>query len=245
MKKVINNHDRKKLNEGRNFGIGFSILQKKGSNYETLLPFTACKDYLNDFIYCELEKREIGKIHGYNHEILNCFDNRRVFKLGVNTLHYNNGAKWNQFNNANEILKNNKNILLHNLNLLNSILKVKSNFKIEEFKEGLIITCPIFYSKRTWLISMLTFYIRTLFNSGIRFENKEDLIIYLKENKAFIQQDNYLNKNLIDFINYKTIYLLKEYSFFKITKETKKETIHNYGMVSYTTFLNNNGGKKI
>ena len=89
MKKIKELQKRSKLSEGRNFGVGFTILNKKGSKFETYLPFTACRDYLNDFAYVESTKKEIGKIYGYDHKILNCFDNKNIVYFGVKTLHYN------------------------------------------------------------------------------------------------------------------------------------------------------------
>ena len=71
MKKIKELQKRSKLNEGRNYGVGFTILNKKGSKFETYLPFTACRDYLNDFAYVESTKKEIGEIYGYNHKLLN------------------------------------------------------------------------------------------------------------------------------------------------------------------------------
>jgi len=95
MKKIKELQKRSTLQEGRNFGIGFSILNKIGNKFETYLPFTACRDYLNDFIFVEKFKTEIGTAYGYNHKILNCFENKRYFYIGVNTLHNNGGGNWN------------------------------------------------------------------------------------------------------------------------------------------------------
>jgi len=78
MKKIKELQKRSKLGEGRNYGVGFTILNKIGSKFETYLPFTACRDYLNDFAYVESTKKEIGEIYGYNHKLLNCFDNNHL-----------------------------------------------------------------------------------------------------------------------------------------------------------------------
>ena len=73
---IINNFDRLKLSEGRNFGIGFAFLKKITNNkFETLNAFTACKDYLNDLIYVETTKKNLTRIHGFKHEITNELDN--------------------------------------------------------------------------------------------------------------------------------------------------------------------------
>ena len=107
MKKIKELQERSKLFEGRNFGVGFTILNKKGSKFETYLPFTACRDYLNDFAYVESTKKEIGKIHGYDHKVLNCFDNKNIVYFGVKALHKNNQGNYDKFDELQNILINN------------------------------------------------------------------------------------------------------------------------------------------
>ena len=107
MKKIKELQERSKLCEGRNFGVGFTILNKKGSKFETYLPFTACRDYLNDFAYVESTKKEIGFIYGYNHELLNCFDNKKIVYFGVKALNYNSGGNYDKFDKLQDILINN------------------------------------------------------------------------------------------------------------------------------------------
>ena len=128
MKKIKEKQDRKKLGEGRNFGIGFSILKKNSaSDFETLNAFTACKDYLNDFSYVEYKKKEIGSVHGYDHKLSNCFDNKKIFHLGVNTLHYNYANQlWGPKEECTKLLiKNYKNVysLFFYTNNVNTFLK--------------------------------------------------------------------------------------------------------------------------
>ena len=136
MKKIKELQKRSKLNEGRDFGVGFTILNKKGSKFETYLPFTACRDYLNDFAYVESTKKEIGKIYGYNHKLLNCFDNKNIVYFGVNTLHYKGGNNYDKFNELQNILINNyKNLELF-LNRIEDNLGVKIKTSIELDEES-------------------------------------------------------------------------------------------------------------
>ena len=108
MKKIKELQKRSSLSEGRDFGVGFTILNKKGSKFKTYLPFTACRDYLNDFAYVESTKKEIGEIYGYNHKLLNCFDNKNIVYFGVNTLHRNNNnGNYGKFDELQNILINN------------------------------------------------------------------------------------------------------------------------------------------
>jgi hypothetical protein len=59
---IINdNCDRGVLSEGRNYGMGFAFLKKTGDNkFQTIMPITACKDYLNDVVYTEHTQREVS-----------------------------------------------------------------------------------------------------------------------------------------------------------------------------------------
>lgn len=52
--KVIDKQNREVLNEGRNYGLGFAFLKKTDDEtYETVMPISPCKDYLNDVLYTE------------------------------------------------------------------------------------------------------------------------------------------------------------------------------------------------
>jgi len=168
MKKIKELQKRSKLCEGRNYGVGFTILNKKGSKFETYLPFTACRDYLNDFAYVESTKKEIGKIYGYNHKLLNCFDNKNIVYFGVNALNYNNNiGNYNELNKLQDILINNyKNLELF-LNIIENHLNIKIKTSIELDEDTLIIKCSKFWVKSTPLISVYTLLIRCYFNSNL------------------------------------------------------------------------------
>ena len=54
MIKIIDNTDRKKLNEGRNYKLGFAFAKKiNDETFELVQPISPCKDYLNDTILAE------------------------------------------------------------------------------------------------------------------------------------------------------------------------------------------------
>ena len=156
MKKIKELQERSKLNEGRDFGVGFTILNKKGSKFETYLPFTACRDYLNDFAYVESTKKEIGKIYGYDHKILNCFDNKNIVYFGVKTLHKNNQGNYDKFDELQNILINNYKNLQIFLNRIETDLNIKIKTRIELDEDTLIIKCSKFWVKSTPLISVYT-----------------------------------------------------------------------------------------
>ena len=232
MKKIKELQERSKLNEGRDFGVGFTILNKKGSKFETYLPFTACRDYLNDFAYVESTKKEIGEIYGYNHKLLNCFDKKNIVYFGVNTLHYKGGNNYDKFDELQNILINNyKNLELF-LNRIEDNLGVKIKTSIELDEDTLIIKCSKFWVKSTPLISVYTLLIRCYFNIDLT-ENKL-IIDILKDNKPFINADSMMKKSCIDFyemyLNNKDKFINPNYNGYGLVKEGEPSLIHNFGI---------------
>lgn len=232
MKKIKELQKRSKLSEGRNYGVGFTILNKKGSKFETYLPFTACRDYLNDFAYVESMKKEIGEIYGYNHKLLNCFDNKNIVYFGVNTLHYKGSNNYDKFDELQNILINNyKNLELF-LNRIEDNLGVKIKTSIELDEDTLIIKCSKFWVKSTPLISVYTLLIRCYFNIG---ELEDKLIIdILKNNIPFINADSMMKKPCIDFyelyLNNKNKFINPDYNGYDLLQNNNPRLIHNFGI---------------
>ena len=231
MKKIKELQKRSELNEGRDFGVGFTILNKKGSKFETYLPFTACRDYLNDFAYVESTKKEIGKIYGYDHKLLNCFDNKNIVYFGVNTLHYKGGNHYVKFDELQNILINNyKNLELF-LNRIEDNLGVKIKTSIELDEDTLIIKCSKFWVKSTPLISVYTLLIRCYFNTDLEGNSIVDI---LKNNVPFINDDSMMKKPCIDFyemyLNNKDKFINPNYNGYGLVKGGEPSLIHNFGI---------------
>lgn len=238
MKKIKELQQRSKLNEGRNFGTGFSILNKVSKNkYETYLPFTACRDYFNDFIYCELTKEEIGDACGYNHKILNCFDNKRLFYLGVNTLHRQKQGNYDKFEEHKKLLIENYKNLESLLNVIESKLGLKYKSKIELDEDTLIIKAPIYWTKSTALISAYTLFIRCFFdiNEIVTEENIDNII---NSKKPFITEDTYYTYYK-DFYNkmLTTDFIKLDY---KPCMKYDKTGVHNFGIQSVLNQIKTN-----
>ena len=231
MKKIKELQQRSKLNEGRDFGVGFTILNKKGSKFETYLPFTACRDYLNDFAYVESTKKEIGKIYGYDHKILNCFDNKNIVYFGVKTLHKNNQGNYDKFDELQNILINNYIHLKIFLNKIETDLNIKIKTRIELDEDTLIIKCSKFWVKSTPLISVYTLLIRCYFNTDLEGNSIVDI---LKNNVPFINDDSMMKKPCIDFyemyLNNKDKFINPNYNGYGLVKEGEPSLIHNFGI---------------
>ena len=232
MKKIKELQERSKLCEGRNYGVGFTILNKKGSKFETYLPFTACRDYLNDFAYVESTKKEIGQIYGYDHKLLNCFDKKNIVYFGVKTLHRNKEGNYDKFDECQNILINNyKNLELF-LNLIEFNLNIKIQTKIKLDEDTLIIKCSKFWIKSTPLISVYTLLIRCYFNVNLTMN--EFLIDNLKNNVPFINADSMMKKSCIDFyelyMNNKSKFINPDYNGYGLVEYNHPGLIHNFGI---------------
>ena len=231
MKKIKELQQRSSLSEGRNYGVGFTILNKKGSKFETYLPFTACRDYLNDFAYVESTKKEIGSIYGYNHQLLNCFDKKNIVYFGVKALHRNNGGEYDKFDECQKTLVDNyKNLQL----FLNEIeaqldIKIKTSIKLDE--DTLIIKCSKFWVKSTPLISVYTLLIRCYFNTDLEGNSIVDI---LKDNIPFINDDSMMKRPCINFyelyLNNKDKFINPDYNGYGLVKEGNPGLIHNFGI---------------
>ena len=231
MKKIKELQKRSKLCEGRDFGVGFTILNKKGSKFETYLPFTACRDYLNDFAYVESTKKEIGKIYGYDHKILNCFDNKNIVYFGVKTLHRNKEGNYDKFDECQSKLINNYIHLEIFLNKIETDLNIKIKTRIELDEDTLIIKCSKFWVKSTPLISVYTLLIRCYFNTDLEGNSIVDI---LKNNVPFINADSMMKKPCIDFYelysNNKSKFINPDYNGYGLVKDNNPGLIHNFGI---------------
>ena len=71
--KFVNKHDRSVCSEGRIQGVSFAFCTLKDGVLETIMPISACKDYLNDVIYAEETGRSFES-YRVNFKKLNLFD---------------------------------------------------------------------------------------------------------------------------------------------------------------------------
>ena len=232
MKKIKELQKRSSLNEGRNYGVGFTILNKKGSKFETYLPFTACRDYLNDFAYVESTKKEIGEIYGYDHKLLNCFDKKNIVYFGVKALNYNNNnGNYEKFDELQNILINNYIHLEIFLNKIETDLNIKIKTRIELDEDTLIIKCSKFWVKSTPLISVYTLLIRCYFNADLEDNSVLDI---LKNNVPFINADSMMKKPCIDFyemyLNNKNKFINPDYNGYDLEHQGNPGLIHNFGI---------------
>lgn len=199
--------NRGSLGEGRSFGLGFTFLKKiNAENYETFFPYTACRDYINDFTYIENTKKPLNIAFGFKHTLTNYFDDKKTIILSVNTLHYNSGKVWGKFQEALNILKDNANNLQRLLNALEKkYIKTIKLSKVSVVNDVLIIEFDKFWFQNAAMISLYTLIIRTYFNIS---ENDTKRFSFKKfiKHKPFITEDAMYVQNVWKyFYNYESL----------------------------------------
>lgn len=178
--KIIDKQNREVLNEGRNCGLGFAFLKKVDpTTFETVMPISPCKDYLNDVLYTEytgkgcsacglnypkkLDIEDNGKFY----MIMKVADFQNKIKLSYNKT--DNGYFMSDIENYKvdiENLNNNNKIMQ---NLINQVeLDFKKVFPINYFTEItacedniFLISFDKFWCNTGYLISLFTLYLRS------------------------------------------------------------------------------------
>jgi hypothetical protein len=230
---LINNQNRGILSEGRICGMGFSFLKEVSENtLETLLPFSSCKDFLNDFVYKEITDKNIycyGLSVTQKHNLLE----NEYFYLGMKILgtKYKSGPdSYPDYTKDFELLKNNRNQLLSFINQFEQrygFTKYSEFLECENDPNCVIIVAPIEWMHDTYCISLYTLLLRV--GLYYNYENINDyLISFMNSNSS----DSYMLKNI-----YEKLKSLNYLSFFKISTKlkdiTNNYTIHNRGIVQY------------
>src|SRR5690606_34000592 len=102
-------------------------------------PFTACKDYLNDFVYVEQTKLPLGKIHGFKHEYTGILQDTDHFYLGIKAVHYKGGSKWDRFDELTELINTNSNNLVEFINKMEVVFNLDTYTTIEILQDNTLI----------------------------------------------------------------------------------------------------------
>ncbi len=171
---------RKGLVEGRNYGIGHGFCKREGDVVTTIMPITACKDFLNDVVYSERSGKD-HFIYGFYTKKLGIFVGpyahlaMNVCKMGTNPeVAYETYDK-----EVNELDKN-------YLNIQQAIQRIEVELTTKNPIEGLttiypaqdhkfICEIPIWWTGATFLISLWGLCIRNLvdYSGGCPIEHLE------------------------------------------------------------------------
>lgn len=164
---IIDKQNRYVLSEGRNSGIGFAFLKRLDSEkYETVQPFSPCKDYLNEVVFTE-KYNVPTKAHGLNYpKKLNIFTEVGYlgFKIMVskqNNYGFNTKGVDSDIENLNSNFHNIQlflNLIEDKLGINPSLIKkVDSNLYIVQLDTKWIISTPTI-SLYTLLLRIAQYY---------------------------------------------------------------------------------------
>lgn len=224
---LIDNQDRKKYAEGRNYGFSSAFcIQKEKDVFETLMPITACKDFLNDFIYTELTNKSIS-VHGsFFNKPTGILQNDYV-TLACKILDYHNGNLYTKKKQEEELLMNNVHNFERIMHEIETLLGVTNLTKFDVLNEEktLLIHSSNKWFRTTFYTSLHGFLIRNAFmatdtDTISDFVKKEYVGDYYNFEKIKAKMNKLFNDNNL-------FNLTQNFDNFK-----SPNIIHNYGIIA-------------
>lgn len=228
--KLIDEFKRGGLGEGRSYGLGFSIVDKlSNGDYKALMAFTACKDYLNDFVYVESTGNALGEVHGFKHNYVGAFKGKDYFYPAFRPVNHLGGSKYVNFEKVEDSLKNNYKNIIAFLNKLEKELKVENLSEFESYiDKTLIIKTSMFWAKYPFLFSMYGLLVRCFLNVTEE-ELKGDIIKTIIDKKTLmIPEDGSLLQSIKAYLPNLNRDKLLNYSY---PATISPDYIHNFGIV--------------
>lgn len=230
---ITEKHNRNVLIEGRSSGMGFAMLKKDKTNYETVNPLSPCKDYLNEVVFTE-NTGYPTKAHGLDYkEKLDIFKNK-VY-MAIKIISSKGGGSYfygkTQAEDEALLVKNYKKIQKL-VNFVEENLNIKGRTIITKANDGyFLVKGPLDWRKSTIMISLYSLLIRC----GLAYDGKTEPMKYL-ENYSY----NNMDKGLINpslpkikrMFETKQLPEQPEYNEEMLKKGTW--TPHNIGIISYT-----------
>jgi len=159
--KIIDNTNRGVLIEGRNSGLGLAFVKLTDDTVELLMPLSACKDYLNDFVYVENHNRSVGTIYGYSHEPTGIFKEQDpAMIISILPLQHTSNIKQSDI----DLLNKNYSFMQKFINIYEDLLFVKDNTERTTFipLENNMILAKInrMWVKEAYAISLFSLLVR-------------------------------------------------------------------------------------
>lgn len=226
---ITNNFSRSILSEGRCYGFGFSVLDKiSDTDFNTMMAFTCCKDYINDFVYVEQTGEKLEKVYGFSHDYTGKLKDQEYFYLGIRPLHFADTRPYTKFDELSDLIKSNNSNLITFLNKLEELFKLETFTILDSIQEDvLILKVPIFWAKFGFLISLYTLYIRCFMNIT-KEELTEDIHeIFINHKVNFMMEDNMLYEGSKKAFEADIFNELLNYKF---PGKTNSHHIHNFGI---------------
>lgn len=158
--KIKDKQDRKKLGEGRNWGVGFAFAKKEDDVYTTVQPISPCKDYLNDTVYGEYSKKTVNA-YGLSYKPTGLFEEEKAY-LVAKVVGFNNNVKeypGNKLKEDSELFLNNAKNIEKLLNYIEDKLKIAKTI-VKVVDDKLLFESDKYWASQTYLISLYSLLIR-------------------------------------------------------------------------------------
>lgn len=234
---IIDNNDRSKLVEGRNYQMGYAFLKRTNkSTYNAISALSACKDYLNDVVFTQITQKPIVA-YGFKTSYLKTLYKKDHAYLGIKILPMFGSNTNKDFN-----ISVDKANLVRTYPYIQTLLNhVETLFNVEgrtiihpANDDFYLVIVPIFWTRYTYLISLYALLIRM----GQFWDGQGTAEDYLKN------YNNSLDKNLWNSSKLKFEELLKtglvHITYEKIPAEIADgyhTNIHNAGISNYKSYL--------
>jgi hypothetical protein len=181
--KFINEQDRSKLSEGRNFGFGggFAKVDYKKKTITTVSPITACADFYAEVIHTESTGKE-WSVYGLKYKKNDIFKDNGFAYLVCSILLPNHGDKPHaEFAQEVKALEDNYKHIQDFINWFEDKLGIKNKTKVIKLAENLFLfKFDLFWTQGTYRISLYKFLQR----APIYFDGKQTPLEHLDAMKT-------------------------------------------------------------
>lgn len=214
------------LHEGVNYGLGFGFLRKiKPGIFETVNAVSACKDYMNDIVYCEHMKTDID-IHGLTYSHKEIFDSKFSY-MAIKILDTTSKVVYLTLEEDKKALEDNYKNIQRLLNWIEDKIDVRHSTIYKANDGYYIVKMPYYWSSQTYLISLYTLLIRL----SLQYDGKIDPYVFLDTHKA-----TGANAGIWPMARIKLLLLCMGYKTKQEFTLKQKEGIHNTGILAYNDF---------
>lgn len=227
---IIDKQDRSKLNEGRNYQMGFAFLKKIAPVrlFETVQPLSPCKDYLNDVVYSEATGEPVIA-YGLKTKKENLFHDEKYAYLAIKIMTRKDGGDYGSLQKDIDNLNSNYLTLKSFINYFDTALGLK---KTQIYKANIdvdsifVIKFDKAWAQYTYSISLFSLLLRV----GQFYKGDVPPMDFLKSFSAF-NPDVYLVQNVLPKIN--KILELKALPEQDLTTLPPGTGIHNFGIMAF------------
>lgn len=226
---TINKNTRKRLNEGRDYQMGFAFAKKlDDENYQLVQPLSPCKDYLNDVIFAEHTGKSI-EVYGSISEKNDIFEDKAYLCFAIMPNKYD--SLYNKTILPQDIENLNKRYvfieaMIHNIEMLLGLKEKTTIFKVEE--NLYLAEVPLYWIQSSWTISLYSLLIRA-------FQYTEEYVDPMEYLKAYpYNMEQMLVKNALPKLEdiIKNGIRKQDFSTYGDTNKSMSQ-IHNHGILAY------------